>query len=722
MFDGTSTLPRGFAASKQVTTVATPPLDKVETSAVRTTRAVDGLDSATQRVRPSLSRLGGTVGEVGAKLGRGSGQLGQFTSDLGLLAGGFGAAEIAGEGLSYLLRTSLEQTATAVDKLTTSGEALQLQGLFDPTKLERYGQGAKEIAGILGEVTRVEPSNLLDKIGDAVGAYDLRLFGDSQQEGNQAAAKAAEIEKLAANLTVLGEVAGRRLLDSVRAQMIGLGISAKDADATLGPLYKQIADTAAAERGAGALEKITTKVDRFGFAVDAAKTRNQQYSDSLGKSLAPIEAAGNALDALGDGQRTLAEAQEKYQDIVDGNTDGLKSAAESLRSARDDLAKAVAETGPGSKAARDAAGDVRDALRAYRDLQVEIGKGPAEGDFFDPRTQDLADAYENIIDAQDKLKQIESGNSDQVVSAREREAAAQKAYNDELAKTGPNSKEAADALEVVQDAQRALPGLAKDYENALRDVNDEAKQHPEAIQASIDKVDEWLAKGLISVEVARQWKEELLLVAAASRDVPPGAYGPTPAAPTRNPDRNGDQPSGTAPKRAQVISDTDAYAIGIDAAAAPSYLSNGDVYQDDEGRSWKYRESGNKWVAQFRTGGYVGPGGGEVHEGEVVLNRSTVQKYGASNLLALQTSASAPAAVAALPSTTGAASSGLAELLSRLVDGQEALRVDIVNTLRALAKEPDGGVAWLMAIEANTRRPAVGPSVESVQARTAQFV
>ena len=469
----------------------------------------------------------------------------------------------------------------------------------------------------------------------------------------------------------------------------------------------------------GATVQQTEALDQFGYAIDANKTKNEQYSDSLDKAFAPLEAAANAQDALLDGQATLADAQEKYQDIVEGNTDGIKSAAEALRSARDDLAKATSETGPGSKAARDAAGDVRDALRAYRELQVEIGKGPAEGDFFDPRTQDLQDAYDNILDTQEKLKEIESGNSDAVVSARDRVTDAQQRYNEELEKTGPNSKEAADALEAVQDAERELPGLARDYENALRDVQDELNEHPEAIQASIDKIDEWQRRGLISVAVAEAWKKELQEVKKAAEEIPdpaPSRSGqPLDNAPPENRPGGATRPSGAAPTPDGVnpkdgtLTPTGGYKIGL---GDDPLDMNGQTTSDNYGRSWRFDPKRQLWVPQFHQGGLVGPDGGEVHEGEVVLNRSTVQKYGVSNLLALNNTAAQPAspALTSVAMTSAPADSGVVEVLLRIL---------------AALSAPGGNndmVAWLQAIEANTRRPASGPSVASVQARAAEFV
>lgn len=710
VFDGTSTLPRGFASSKQVTTVV-PSLVTASEGA----RALDTLETSAQRVRPAISRVGSTVSDLGGKLSSGASQLGRFTSDLGLLSGGFAVAEIAGQALTSFIDTNLQQTAEGIDKLTASGERLSLLGLFDPTNADAYAKKAKEIAGILGEVTRVEPQNTFDKIGSAVGVYDLGLFGDSQQEGNQAEARAKEIEKLTANLTALGEVAGRSLLDTIRGQMIALGVSSKETDATLAPLYDQIADEAAANRGAAALEKVSTEVERLGVKIDPTASKWANFATVLGGIFDPIQNALSAQEALADGQETLAKAQKKYEDIVNGNTEGLKSAAEALRSARDDLAKAVAETGPGSKAARDAAGDVRDALRAYRDLQVEIGKGPAGGDFFDPRTQDLQDAYDKILDTQEKLKEIESGNSDQVVSARDRVTDAQKRYNDELAKTGPNSEEAQAALEDVTDAERALPGLVLDVETANARLREEMEKHPEAIQASIDQVNEWQRRGLISVDVANRWRQELLLAAAAAQQLTDslpnqaGIYtaeqwanyggGNAPRPPSGSP----------APKPPQTMTIPEGKAAGLPGVTYPQVATTA---KDSQGRSWKWDPAQSRWVAQFASGGVV-PGftlGDTVPAmltpGEGVVNRQGMAALGTDNLQALN---------------RGEGLSGGVELLERLCAGQDALRQELVNLVRTMLVTPDAGVAWLQAIEANTRRATAGPSVASVQARAAEF-
>ena len=653
----------------------------------------------------AAERLVGTEAVVAGT--KGSAALGKMAT----AAKGVGLA-LAGISL-FELEAGIENSARGQDK--------KIQDSINGTIIAAEDGGKKVISAFSDAVNDEGSKRSFAGLWERFGAQ-FRVGGEGV---------VADIEHIQRSFDALFDQdpkAAQALVDAIREQDKGLNKNSTDyiESEKLVKLWQDRLDKAAKVQKiqTGATEQQTEVLDKFGYAIDVNKTKNEQYAASLEAAFAPIQNAISAQEALADGQETLAKAQEKYSDIVNGNTEGLKSAAKSLRDARDDLEKAVSETGPGSKAARDAAGDVRDALRAYRDLQVEIGKGPVEGDFFDPRTQDLQDAYDRILDAQEKLKEIESGNSDQVVSAKDRVTEAQERYNEELDKTGPNSKEAADALEAVQDAERELPGLARDYENALRDVQDELNEHPEAVQASIDKVDEWARKGLISVAVAEAWKKELQEVKKVAEEIsdptPPSSGQPLDNAPIENrpggATRSGGS-SGSKPAAPQVISDTDAYKIGISAAAAPSYLTDGDIQVDRDGRRWKYRQKDNRWVAQFHGGGLVGPEGGEAHEGEVVLNKSTVQKYGASNLLALQTTAAVPAAVAAALPTTSAAPGNVAVTA-------DAPMVEVLLRILAALSQPGANndmVAWLQAIEANTRRTVAGPSVASVQARAAEF-
>lgn len=461
-------------------------------------RAFTGAETSALGLAAAEKVVGNEAVVAGTK---GSAAIGKITT-AAKIAGGV----LAGLAIGDLIAGQLNESR---------GQDQKIKDSIDATIIAAK-EGGKDVVGAFAEAVNDEgsklnfPADLWERQGT-----QFRIGGEG------VIADIEHIQRAFDNLFAADPKGAQSLVDSIREQDKALDKNSTDyiESEKLVKLWQDRLDKAAKVQKiqTGATETQTDALDQFGYAIDAAKSKNEQYAESLQSAFAPIEAAVSAQQALANGQETLADAQEKYQDIVNGNTDGLKSAAEALRSARDDLSKAVSETGPGSKAARDAAGDVRDALRAYRELQVEAGRETEAGDFFTDRSQDLQDAYERIIEAQEKLAQIESGNSDAVVSARDRVAEAQARYNEELAKTGPNSKEAQEALERVQDAERALPGLVVDVEVAQAALRDEMEKHPEAIQASIDKVDEWAQKGLISIAVAQAWKEELLLAAAAAQ-------------------------------------------------------------------------------------------------------------------------------------------------------------------------------------------------------------
>ena len=610
-----------------------------------TSREVLALGSGVTQSTSAVAASTGVVSKwTGALKSAGTGAA-NLVGKISPATAGIAAFTIGTAALSIGLEKANAQTAEGIKLLTQIGNLRSLQAAFDPTQPERFGKSVTETAKILSETQYVAPQNWMDRIGAATGTYDLSIFGDSQLSGNQERAAIALIDELKASLDGLNTAQGRQYLDGVKTAMLGLGVSSKDADAKLKPLYDQLNDTDAAKRASGALGEVTDEVERLGVKIDPTASKWANFATVLGGIFDPIQNALSAQEALADGQETLAKAQKKYEDIVNGNTEGLKSAAEALRSARDDLAKAVAETGPGSKAARDAAGDVRDALRAYRDLQVEIGKGPAEGDFFDPRTQDLQDAYDKILDTQEKLKEIESGNSDQVVSAKDRVTEAQQRYNDELAKTGPNSEEAQAALEDVQDAQANMIPLIVANEQAQAALREEIEKHPEAIQASIDQVNEWQRRGLISVEVANRWRQELLRAAEAAQALTDSLPQNTSPATTNygsadtQERRAGSSPApAPAPKPPQTMTIPEGKAAGLPGVTYPQVAT---AAKDSQGRSWKWDPAQLRWVAQFASGGVV-PGftlGDTVPAmltpGEGVVNRQGMAALGADNLHAL---------------------------------------------------------------------------------------
>ncbi len=692
------------------------------------------------------------------------------TAALGIGLGLAGVASIVGGGVTAIVGLRRAFTGAKVEAVSLAaaedlvGDRAVIAGAKGSAGISKIGTAAKlaglALAGIaafegfaaIENSARGQDQKIQDSINDTIiaaekgGRDTVGAFADAVNDEGSKRTFAGLWERFGTQFRIGGEgvvsdiehiqrsfdtlfdqdpKAAQALVDAIREQDKALDTNSTDyiESEKLVKLWQDRIDKAAKVQKiqTGATLEQAEALDKFGFAIDSTKSKNEQYAESLQSAFAPIEAAVNAQEALADGQKTLAEAQRDYQDIVNGNTDGIRSAAQALREARDDLQSAVAETGPGSRAARDAAGDVRDALRAYRDLQIEAGKETAEGDFFDDRRQDLADQYDRIIEAQEKLQQVESGNSDQVVAARERVSDAQARYNEELSKVGPNSEAAQAALEKVQDAERALPGLVVDVEVAQAQLRDEIEKHPDAIQASVDKIDEWQRRGLISVSVAEAWKKELWLAAAAAQAAAEAANtavgtprpgGPLDDAPIEN------RPGGASRTKQGPIDNDQGVEIGLPDTSSglgdSGPMRPGQIRLDRQKRQWKW--DGSRWLPQFATGGLVGPAGGEVHEGEVVITKAAVQKYGAANLLSLNTTASVPAAVAALPSTTSAA------VLAPPAASGEVVQV-LLRILAALSTPGGNGdmVAWLQAIESNTRTSPAGRTPASVRAAAVEF-
>ena len=536
----------------------------------------------------------------------------------------------------------------------------------------------------------------------------------------------------------------QRLIDSLRAQndlLPRTSVEYRETTKLLDKWQRSVDLAAKAQEGQNvALGGTAEQLTRLGIELDENASKWANYSTVLGGIFDPINNALGAQRALVDGQEAVADAQQKYADIVNGNTEGLRSAAEGLSEARDALNEAVANTGPGSRAARDAAGEVRDALRQLRELQVEAGREAKVGDYREDRSQDIVDQFQRVLEAQQKLREIESGNSEEVAAARDRVTEAQARYNEELGKTGPNSKEAADALKEVQDAEERLPDLVLAVEQAQARVRDEIEQHPDAIQASIDKVDEWVAKGLISEEVARRWKEELFQAALAAKaltdnlpdqdrpgggpnggpqfSVPQGPITPQNPLPGRSQSDYDTKPKPTTkkPDNPKIITIAEGRAIGL--GDDPMEYSGRQVY-DNKGRPWVWSANQSRWYAKFATGGvvkrppWIAPSGGDVvpamlTEGEgVVTTKGMAAIGGEPGLAAINSGAGGADVVGAIDQLGG-----------RLEAAQ-------VLTLRTLAQAgPGENTAVLREIADSLRRierAGRSRSARDVRAGTLEF-
>ena len=107
-----------------------------------------------------------------------------------------------------------------------------------------------------------------------------------------------------------------------------------------------------------------------------------------------------------------------------------------------------------------------------------------------------------------------------------------KAQNDlNAARAGGDPKAVADAESALADAQSkadsattALGRSSLDLEIAMKTLKAEVEQHPEKLQASIDKINSWAASGAITKEQAQQLAWQLGLVKIAAESIPPDVH------------------------------------------------------------------------------------------------------------------------------------------------------------------------------------------------------
>lgn len=441
-----------------------------------------------------------------------AGNAGKF----GSFAKGLGAAAVAYGAFSLAINKNNEGFQESIDALTVGADqiAKAFAGAGDQAGATALKANVTEIARILTGLDTTGPQSAVDRVKDFFGAFDA-----ADETENRVARMEAQLKVLEGTISSLPAAQAHQLYDDLRTALIGLGVSSEDADAKLASLKKALDARDATDKLAGGIDQGTAALDRFGFAIDSTKSKWEQYADSLSQAISPIQSAIDAQQAFADGQQAVADAQKRLDDILAGRSEALDSAAKSLKDAKADLNKAISETGPGSDAAQSALESLHQALKALHDAQVEAGKAPREGDFFEDKRAAISDAQARVDKARRDLDKINRGESDQVVSARDRVTDAQKRYNDELSKTGPHSKAAADAQKDLETAQRRLPGLWLAVETAAAKVRDEYEKHPEAIKATIEWIDKAAAAGQIPIAVAKKWKEELLKVLAVAEEI-----------------------------------------------------------------------------------------------------------------------------------------------------------------------------------------------------------
>lgn len=672
---GDAQIPTGFASSN----VRTSPSQGA--SSPVTTPALSGAATEIERVAASsassvapVAKLGGSMRELASNSGQVAQAITPLVGDLGGLTNGFtalasgavpavAAIEVAVAGFTSAWNQLQEQTKSGVD-LFAQVDPTKFQAAFDPTQPSRFFTEMEKIRRSLGQIDDLGGFNALGQNGTAkVAEEDLKRF---KQE-----------------LDTVSTDQARRALDFLADDLRKFESEGLLAQGTTADLYAHLGDREAADRAVAGIDDVAQHLDRFGFVLDDTKGRLAQYADSLGKAFDPIQGAISAQDAVTAGQQRIIDARQKLTEAESNSSEALTAARDQLVRADADLTKAIEENAKQQQDALDRLLDAQDRLAAAREKGAALASGgeAVPGTIDRSVSRDIGAAERDVAKAQRDLEAARAG-SDQITAAKQRIADAQKRVNDEEAKVGPNSERARAAQKELNDAEAAMPALLIANEEAAAKLGDELDKHPQAVQASIDKVKEWQRQGLISNDVADQWLQKLYLIAAASKQINTSAPS---AKDTTDAEHSAQRPvtggANAAPPKQGPVSQQAGENLGLYPVIRNGQYVNGTVQTDKQGRKWKFDAGQRKWIPQFDTGGLVGPAGGQVHEGEVVINKYAVAKYGAGYLLALNeqriTAASTPprTSTVAPPAPTAASTAGLEAVMNRLSSQLEALNM-----------------------------------------------
>lgn len=635
---------RGFAVSNQSTTFASsagplPPAPGV----ARASKIIDDYtfslgraETTSARTSVSTTKLGGSVQGLTRELGQAASQVAPLTGGLDSLvqglgsvaAGGFTATASLGviaAGITSVVTQLRDQEAAGLKALTPG--ANEIVASLDPEKPRKFAVEVQRLAEILAQAGQVGNLDAGDKLGlGDEGTNRLKLYEKT-------------VESIGEALKALPTDQGRKLLDGLKPVLIqSYGLSLSEANDVLRQFYGQLDQQDSVERAMAGLVDLGNETDRFGFKLGEGVTQLEQWGDSLGKAFAPIQAATSAQDAYADAQDRTAAARKKLADIESGSSDSLTSARSQLVDADRALTKAIEDNAEQQQAAFEKLQDAQDRLAAARERGAALASGGKEVPGIDRSVSRAIGAAErDVAKARRDLADARNG-SDQITSAKERQAAAQKKVNDEEAKVGPNSEAARKAQEELNDAIDAEAAAFIAAKSAAADLGAELEQHPEAVAQLIAEIDKAVARGELQVDVAQRLKENLMQAAAAA-EVIKNNLPEDPSAPTKSGEHLAGKPTPTASKREpRVLTEKQAEARNFPDSGRlgdSGPLRPGVVYTDDQGRKWKWT-SDKTWVEQFHNGGLVGPNGGQVHDGEVVFDANSVNRLGAGNLLDLK--------------------------------------------------------------------------------------
>lgn len=595
-----------------------------------TARVVTDVGTAAENTVGPLGRMSGAIGSGVTSIRGAIGAVPPLTA-------GLAAGTVAVIGFSSAWSQLKSQTDTGVGIFSIKPD--EIQAAFDPEKPERFLSVMTELQRGIGQ---------LDAVGEFTAFDKLNPFFDDS--GNRAKVAAADIESLKTALTLVSTSQARQALDFLAPTLRKYEAEGKLAKGTTKELYDQIGRRESIDRGRAGIKQLGDDVDRFGFIIDRTKGKYEQYIDTINNVTDAPDAAVSATKARLQANKDVAEAEAEVARLRAG---GTKSAEDAAAAERDlaDAARSVAA------ARRDQAAAQRELENANRDLQHLQDELAHIDPARDPnRYRDLT---EQVRDAQDK----QADARDRVANAADSIKSAEERVTETRSKQISTTDDLAAAEKNLSDARDRQKQADKDEQAALATLNDTLAAHPEMLQATFDAIDEYGRRnGLAADEVARLKAETLLALQAAKDQKAWIDANPIPVQSgkdTADKEHQAQRPIGP-PASAKTLSV--GLQQGVDLRLVESYyeyatLPDGTVRKGSDNRKWTFHRKGESWTAQFHDGGLVGPEGGEVHEGEVVLNKAAVRRLGAGNLLALNDGADLPA-VAARSSAPAAIGTG----------------------------------------------------------------
>lgn len=430
-------------------------------------------------------------------------------------------------------RDGIDGAFGSLDSLTNAGDGFaaggDIAGLREQADL--LSPAAQGVANDLidmfeqGKITKAEFGDLTEalaktsKATDGAGDSLKRQAERLKEEAGAAAFSAHQQELLNTAMDVTQPIENRR-----------------DALAELSLAFPTAAGAAGIAKIE--LEGVDTSTRDAGNAAETAGGQILGLAGDFGvMSAAAVEAAQGALqlldlqDADADASRRVADARQKLAEIESGSSEALDSAREQLVDADNDLAKALEDNARKTEDALRRVEEARDKLEAAREKGAVQGTGGIAAPDQRPDlsiAREIRDAQRGLAEAEQEYGELASGNSDQIVSAKERQAEAQRKVNEETAKVGPSSKAAADAREELSDAERAAAGASLELQGALGAVTaDSIPAQIAALQAlatqyglSKTEVDALIGSLLVQLATSQEIAE-----VAGRTPPPPLTYG-----------------------------------------------------------------------------------------------------------------------------------------------------------------------------------------------------